>query len=154
MKLVEPAVYLLAKSQVDCKEARRWLDDLGATGYEMPEHCTNTELLTTLTGKRCYMSFEPGLNPNVTRVRQDIVAFIDNILKARHGSVIEHSTYTFALENVSRVFTAEMNRHRVGWAVSEGSMRFIRFADTPFWMPFSIFGQTEDGFWKPKYWKV
>ncbi len=145
MKHVEPAVYLLAKSQVDRDEARRWLDDLGATGYEMPEQGTEAELLVTLAGKRCYMSFEAGLNPNVTRVRQDIVAFIDNILKARHGSVIEHSTYTFALENVSRVFTAEMNRHRAGWAVSEGSMRFIRFAD---------FEQTEDGFWKPKYWKV
>ena len=40
------------------------------------------------------MSFEAGLNPNVTRVRKDITAFIDNILKARHGSVLEHSTYT------------------------------------------------------------
>jgi thymidylate synthase (FAD) len=90
------------------------------------------------------MSFTPGLNPNVTRVRADIVAFIDNILKAQHGSVIEHATYTFALENVSRVFTAEMNRHRAGWAVSEGSMRFIRFADIPFWIPFSISQEDQD----------
>ena len=111
MKQVEPEVYLLARSHVDHEEARRWLDDLGATEYALPEHTSQAELLTTLAGKRCYMSFEPGLNPNVTRVRKDIVAFIENILQARHGSVLEHCTYTFALENVSRVFTAEMNRH-------------------------------------------
>ncbi|PIE31511.1 thymidylate synthase (FAD) [candidate division KSB3 bacterium] len=138
MKHVEPAIYLLAKSQVNRQEAHRWIDDLGAPEYDLPEHCTDPELLTMLAGKRCYMSFEPGLNPNVTRVRKDMVAFIDNILKSRHGSVLEHSTYTFAIENVSRVFTGEMNRHRAGWAVSEGSMRFIRFADIPFWMPLSI----------------
>ncbi len=138
MKHVEPAVYLLAKSCVNPDEARRWLDELGAPDYDIPDHCTDAELLTVLAGKRCYMSFEPGLNPNVTRIRKDTVAFIDNILKSRHGSVLEHSTYTFALENVSRVFTAEMNRHRAGWAISEGSMRYIRFSDIPFWMPFSI----------------
>lgn len=144
MKLVEPAVYLLAKSHVNRDEARRWLDALGAKEYQIPDQCTEAELLTTLSGKRCYMSFQAGLNPNVTRVRKDIVAFIDNILKSRHGSILEHSTYTFAIENVSRVFTAEMNRHRAGWAISEGSMRYIRFADIPFWMPFSIREDEDD----------
>jgi len=138
MKFVEPTVYLLAKSCVDQQEARRWLDELGATGYDIPAQCSNAELLTTLAGKRCYMSFEPGLNPNVTRVRQDMVAFIENILASRHGSVLEHSSYTFALEHVSRVFTAELNRHRAGWAISEGSLRYIRFTDIPVWLPFSI----------------
>jgi thymidylate synthase (FAD) len=144
MKHVEPNIYLIAKSHVDRDEARKWLDDLGATEYAIPEVCTEAELLTTLAGKRCYMSFEAGLNPNVTRVRKDITAFIDNILKARHGSVLEHSTYTFAIENVSRVFTAEMNRHRAGWAISEGSMRYIRFHDIPFWTPLSIRKDDQD----------
>lgn len=138
MKSVEPKIYLLATSQVDRAEARQWLDDLGAAEYAIPEACTEAELLTTLAGKRCYMSFEPGLNPNVTKVRKDMTAFLDNILKSRHGSVLEHSSYTFAIEHVSRVFTAEMNRHRAGWAISEGSMRYIRFTDIPFWTPLSI----------------
>lgn len=144
MRLVEPMVYILAKSQVDRDEARRWLDDLGAVNYDMPEACSQAELMTVLAGKRCYLSFEPGLNPNITRVRKDIVEFIENILKSRHGSVLEHVTYTFAIENVSRVFTAEMNRHRAGWAISEGSMRYIRFSDIPFWMPFSIRDEADD----------
>lgn len=57
------------------------------------------------------------------------------------NSVLEHSVFTFALEGVSRVFTAEMNRHRAGWAISEGSLRFIRFSDAvPYWEPDSIQG--------------
>ncbi|PID57146.1 thymidylate synthase (FAD) [candidate division KSB3 bacterium] len=144
MKFVEPAVYLIAKSQLDSTEVRRWLDDLEVKNFEAPQQATEAEKLTLLAGKRCYMSFEAGLNPNVSRVRKDIVAFIDNILSSRHGSVLEHSSYSFAIENVSRVFTGEMNRHRAGWAVSEGSMRYIRFADIPFWMPHSIREDTGD----------
>ena len=45
--------------------------------------------------------------------------------------MLEHVVYNFAIEHVSRVFTGEMNRHRAGMAISEGSMRFIRFDDIP-----------------------
>ena len=94
--------------------------------------------LVKLCAKRCYMSFEVGLNPNITRVRRDLAEFITNILEIKHGSVLEHVVYSFALEGVSRVFTAEMNRHRAGTAISEGSMRYIAFDDIPFWIPLSI----------------
>jgi thymidylate synthase ThyX len=34
-----------------------------------------------------------------------------------------------------------MNRHRAGWAISEGSLRFIRFGENiPYWEPDSIVG--------------
>jgi thymidylate synthase ThyX len=54
------------------------------------------------------------------------------------NSVLEHATWSFAIENVSRVFTGEMNRHRAGVAISEGSMRYIRFDDIGFTMPSSL----------------
>lgn len=64
---------------------------------------------------------------------------MDNILASGHGSVLEHAVYTFAIEGVSRVFTGEMNRHRAGWAISEGSMRYIRMdRDIPWWLPTSL----------------
>lgn len=47
------------------------------------------------------------------------------------NSVLEHVSFTFAIENVSRVFSGEMNRHRAGTAISEGSMRYIRYTDIP-----------------------
>lgn len=134
-------IHCIARTQVDREEVRQWLDALGADNFEIPtpDAMSDPALLIALAGKRCYLSFEPGLNPNVTKIRSDYVDYFDNILSSGHGSVLEHSTFTYAIENVTRVFTAEMNRHRAGWAISEGSLRFIRFdQDIPFWMPDSL----------------
>lgn len=136
-------IFCIGQTQVDRAEVKRWLDFLGCQEFELPEDgaVSNPALLISLAGRRCYKSFEPGLNPNLTRVRKDYADYFDNILKSGHGSVCEHSVYNFAIENVSRIFTAEMNRHRAGWAVSEGSLRFIRFGeDIPYWEPDSIQG--------------
>jgi thymidylate synthase (FAD) len=140
MRTVEIEVFPIAKTQVDRTAVRKWLDHLDANEYEIPteESATDPALLIALAAKRCYLSFEPGINPNVTRVRKDLTDYLDNILKSGHGSVLEHATWTFAIEGVSRVFTGEMNRHRAGVGVSEGSMRYIRFRDIPFWVPLCL----------------
>lgn len=146
-KHVSIEIFNVGRTVVDRAEVRRWLDHVGADGYEVPgpDVATDPALLIALAAKRCYMSFEPGLNPNVTRVRSDLVAYLDNILASGHGSVLEHAVYTFAIEGVSRVFTAEMNRHRAGWAISEGSLRFIRFdRDIPYWIPTSLTERASD----------
>jgi thymidylate synthase (FAD) len=82
------------------------------------------EILIILAAKRCYKSFVPGLNPNVTTVRDDPKEFLLNILKSGHGSVLEHAQVTFAIEGVSRVLTHELVRHRIG-AFSQESMRYV-----------------------------
>jgi thymidylate synthase (FAD) len=92
----------------------------------------------------CYMSFQPFMNPNIKKVREDMEVYLDNILSSGHGSVLEHVVYNFTLENVSRVFTAEMNRHRAGVSISEGSLRYIRFDDIAYWIPESIRDQEGD----------
>lgn len=140
---VEIKVFPIAQTQINWADACEWLGHLGVdnpVAYlgKMGRHATDAETLVMLAGRRCYMSFQPGLNPNVERVRADYTDYIDNILKSGHGSVIEHPDQTFAFEGVSRVFTGEMNRHRAGWATSEGSMRYIKFEDVPFWMPDSL----------------
>lgn len=112
MKQVKPNVFLIARAGPNHTEIRQWLDCIGATEFDVPTDVSPGTLLTTLAGKRCYMSYQPGLNPNVSKVRDDPTEFIDNILRVGHGSVIEHVSYTFAIENVSRIFTAEFNRHR------------------------------------------
>jgi len=137
---VEIQVFQIASSKIEHGPLRDWLDSIGADEYDVPpsEEVGDAELLVGMAAKRCYMSFMEGLNPNITKVRKDWVEYIDNVLAAGHGSVFEHATYSYAIENVSRVFTGEMNRHRAGMAISEGSMRFIRFTDIPYWVPFSI----------------
>jgi len=137
-------VFMIGQTVVNKDEVARWMKHIGAEEFVLPpdEAVTNPALLIALAGKRCYQSFTKSLNPNITRIRQDYVAYFDNILKSGHGSVLEHSVYNFAIEGVSRVFTAEMNRHRAGWAISEGSLRFIRFGENiPYWVPDSISGE-------------
>lgn len=140
-KEIEIEVFPMFRTSIDPVMVGKWLDRLGATEFasDAESHeCTDPAFAVALAAKRCYMAFEPGLNPNVTRVRSDMVKYFDNLLKSGHGSVLEHASYTFAIEGVSRVFTGEMNRHRAGVGISEGSMRFIRYDEIPFWMPTSI----------------
>lgn len=149
MKNVEIEVYLISRSCPDLTQMTKWLKSKGVSqdGLKIldPHNKTDGEQIVELAGRRCYMSFEVGLNPNVTKIRTDLAEYLENILKSGHGSVLEHVTYTFAIENVSRVFTGEMNRHRAGWAISEGSMRYIRFTDIPYWVPTCIKYTPEDG---------
>lgn len=135
----EIKVFRIAHTVVDREAVRFWLDDLGADEFEIPspETVHDSALLVALAAKQCYMAFQPGLNPNVNKVRKDMIEYLDNVLKQKHGSVIEHATFTFAINGCSRVFTGEMNRHRAGVAISERSMRYIRYTaeDISFWMP-------------------
>src|SRR5687768_13933568 len=106
-----------------------WLD------RRLGEPRNDAELLVELAGRACYRSWEPGLNPNVTRVRTDRGEYLANILSSAHGSVLEHASFTFALHDVSRVFTHELVRHRAGSAFSQESLRYVRLADLGFRLP-------------------
>lgn len=138
MRFPEIKVHILGKSTIDRDATKAWISEFkGCESYEFPEG-NDSELLPFVAGKNCYCAFSAESNPNVTKVRSDLAEYFDNILKSGHGSVLEHMSYTFAFENVSRVFTGELNRHRAGCAISERSMRYVRFTDLPFWMPISL----------------
>jgi thymidylate synthase (FAD) len=93
------------------------------------------ELLVEFGGRACYRSWEPGLNPNVSKVRTDRREYLANILRSGHGSVLEHANYSFVIRNCSRVFTHELVRHRAGSAFSQESLRYVRLADIGFRVP-------------------
>ena len=96
---------------------------------------TDAEKLVEVMGRLCYRSFQPGLNKNVTRIREHNKDYIENVLAVKHGSVIEHATMNFIFANVSRVFTHELVRHRTGVAISQESLRFVRLDDLGQWLP-------------------
>lgn len=141
----EISVRVLARTVVDREAVREWLDEMGADEFEVPseEVVSDPALLVALAAKQCYMAFQPGLNPNVNKVRKDMIEYLDNVLKQRHGSVLEHGVLTFAINGCSRVFTGEMNRHRAGVGISERSMRYVRYTNIKFWMP-ECFREAED----------
>jgi thymidylate synthase (FAD) len=117
---------------------RAYLDSVGGASWlerRGEDDANPGERLVEFCGRVCYRSWEPGLNPNVTRVRTDEREYFANILRAQHGSVLEHASYSFALRDVSRVFTHELVRHRAGSAFSQESLRYVRLTEIGFRVP-------------------
>ena len=135
-----PTVHLIARPQLDLDGMRAYLEDVGGESWlerrlGEDEQASPGEMLVEFGGRACYRSWEPGLNPNVTRVRTDRMEYFANILRSAHGSVLEHANYSFALRNVSRVFTHELVRHRAGSAFSQESLRYVRLTEIGFRVP-------------------
>ena len=141
MHETRPSVHLIARPSLVLDGLRDYLEDVGGASWlerrleETGGEPNPGELLVEFGGRACYRSWEPGLNPNVSRVRRDQRDYFANLLRSAHGSVLEHASYSFALRNVSRVFTHELVRHRAGSAFSQESLRYVRLTEVGFRVP-------------------
>ena len=141
MHETEPSVFLVARPAIDLEGMRGYLDDVGGTSWldmrlaEIDDDINPGQGLVEFAGRVCYRSWEPGLNPNVSRIRTDQREYFANLLGSFHGSVLEHANYSFAMRKVSRVFTHELVRHRAGSAFSQESLRYVRLTDIGFRVP-------------------
>ena len=113
-----------------------FLKALGVPNWHT-EAASPAEELIEVAGKSCYMSFSTDLNKNLTKVgtRGNFDYIQDALIKTKHGSVLEHATVTFAFVDVSRVFTHELVRHRVGSAYSQVSGRYVRTDEIGYFLP-------------------
>src|SRR3990167_3440422 len=134
MHKVNPGVHVIASTVVDDQGLREYLRDIGASDWQS-DAITDLEEITEVMSRSCYKSFGVGLNPNVTRTRKENSAHLENIVSSGHGSVMEHAWVSFMFTNVSRVFTHELVRHRVGVAISQESLRYVRLTDLGCWIP-------------------
>lgn len=134
MKSVEPAVYLIAETRLIPGALTDYLAAIGAPTWQT-DAVSDAETLVEVAGRLCYRSFAPGLNPNVSKVRERNSAYLMNVIEQKHGSVLEHASCTFLFHHVSRVFTHELVRHRVGVAISQESLRYVRLDELKFWLP-------------------
>jgi len=134
MKFTEPQVFLIAEPQIIEENLQAYLNSVGASDWTT-DAPSDAEKLPEIMGRLCYRSWRPGMNANVTKVREGNDTYLANILRVGHGSVLEHSQFSFIFSGVSRVFTHELVRHRVGIGISQESLRFVRLADLDFWFP-------------------
>jgi thymidylate synthase (FAD) len=113
MRSVEPEIFLVARPKVDYDAMAAYLHEVGGERWlerlDRDQLGNDAQDLAEFAGKMCYRSWEPGLNPNVRKVRDDQAEYLQNILKQAHGSVLEHVSFTFVLHNVSRVFTMKLS---------------------------------------------
>lgn len=124
----EPKVTLLARQQFLGAPHIQWESDTDVPGQALAE----------FAGRLCYLSFGPdaGLEGGHRLIagRTSNREYLDNILKVRHGSVIEHAAWTFLFEGVSRALTHELVRHR-HLSFSQLSQRYVDESDVAFVLP-------------------
>lgn len=126
-----PLVRLIAKPAMVKGQVDDFLAEIGCPGGWVQEDQrivdgidvgpTDGESLPEFAGRICYVSFgeKQGKKTNES--------YLGNIIAQGHGSVLEHSNYSFLVTRASRGFTHEMVRHRAGFAYSQESTHYIDY---------------------------
>ncbi|MFQ5949762.1 MAG: FAD-dependent thymidylate synthase, partial [Nitrospiria bacterium] len=130
---VTPKVFLIGESAIG-PGMEKYLEFIG-TKWRPDVRLSCGEQIVEFMGRLCYRSWEPGMNPNIKKVREGNEKYLGNILKQKHGSVFEHPVTHWVFADVSRVFTHELVRHRAGCAYSQESLRYVRLEDLGLWLP-------------------
>lgn len=88
-------------------------------------HTLSPEEVVALGARLCYSKATIG---NLTeRVEKaDQTAFVQKIMGMGHDSVLEHASFTFGVEGVSRVLLAQLTRHRLA-SFSVQSQRYVSY---------------------------
>lgn len=89
-------------------------------------HTLAPEEVVALGARLCYS--RATVDDLTQRVSQaDQTAFVEKIMGMGHESVMEHATFTFGVEGVSRVLLAQLTRHRLA-SFSVQSQRYVSYA--------------------------
>ena len=96
-------------------------------------HTPDPQKIMAAAAKLCYAradidSVMEGLTPEKTD------DFIDMLSSLGHESPMEHMTFTFGIENVSRALLAQITRHRMA-SFSVQSQRYVKENDFEFILP-------------------
>src|SRR5438093_8929303 len=148
MKSTRPVVIKIGETRIDRAGVEQMLKALEVSGegtQRFEKAPDNGETLIELAGRICYESFEVGLNPNVTRIRLNPKDYFENLLRKGDGSVAENGLVNFVMIGVSRVMTHELVRHRVGVAVSQESLRYVRPKEVNFWISAELSHEHAEG---------
>jgi len=82
------------------------------------------EKIVAHSARLCYS--ELGIEELRERLsNESIIKLIKKIMGLRHYSVLEHATFTFAIEGISRVTSHQLVRHRLA-SFSQQSQRYVK----------------------------
>lgn len=88
-------------------------------------HTLSPEEVVALGARLCYS--RATIDSLTQRVEKaDQTAFVQKIMGMGHDSVLEHATFTFGVEGVSRVLLTQLTRHRLA-SFSVQSQRYVSY---------------------------
>lgn len=128
MKKVEMKVSLIAKPKIDLSVVNEFLQKIPDNKWNPETNQTHDqEQISEFAGRMCYLSFS---NPRPGGSK----SYFQNILKSGHFSILEHGSWVFLIENISRACSHELVRHR-HLSFSQISQRYVKHRDSCFVMP-------------------
>jgi len=90
-------------------------------------HTKNPEKTITAAIRQCYSKI--GAKDILTKVSDEkMKKLISQVISAGHTSTIEHASFTFAIEGISRACSHELVRHRIA-SYSQQSQRYVKPED-------------------------
>lgn len=94
---------------------------------ELLYHTPNPELAVATAARLCYAPV--GATELMESLSEERVhKVLSTILESGHLSTLEHASYTFAIDGVSRALTHQLVRHRLA-SFNQQSQRYVKFAD-------------------------
>jgi len=126
--VTEPQVYIITRPTLDLKQIERFLSSLNLK-WLRTSGATEAEELIEFSGRVCYLSFGEKQSPRSNG------EYIRNLITSGHESVLEHASWSLLLTNISRAFTHQLVRHRVGIAFSQLSQQYHDEGEAQFVMP-------------------
>lgn len=105
-------------------------------------HTKDPEFIVSLSGKVCYSSstISDALKRGLTQ--EEVKKFIDKLIGLGHESPLEHVSFTFGIEGISRACSHQLVRHRIA-SYSQKSQRYVSENDFDFVLPESILNNEE-----------
>ena len=99
-------------------------------------HTMNPELTIATAGKLCY---SPSNIEDLREKQTDesIERFVNMLVSMHHESPLEHTSFTFGIEGVSRSLTHQLVRHRIA-SYSQKSQRYVKEGQFEYVVPDDI----------------
>ena len=90
-------------------------------------HTPEPEKVCALAARTCYSALEmEELQSRVSQKEQG--EFLKRVLASGHASILEHASFTFTVQGVSRALLAQLTRHRIA-SFSVQSQRYVSLAE-------------------------
>lgn len=103
---------------------------------ELLAHTPEPEKLVAAAAKLCYS--KSGAGDLLDHLDDSSVAgFLEKLMSLGHDSPLEHMSFTFAVEGVSRVLTHQLVRHRMA-SYSQQSQRYVKLEQFEYVIPPAI----------------
>jgi len=101
---------------------------------ELIRYTPEPEKLIAAAAKLCYSKV--GIDEIMEGLDEEKVSrFLNMLMDLGHESPIEHVSFTFAVEGVSRVLTHQLVRHRIGCSYSQQSQRYVKLDQFEYVIP-------------------